>query len=95
MYNRAIRRHHNRRTFNRTKYVLEKVMHDFDHCLDWTEQEKYERIAKKANNFTTCSCWMCMNERHNPWLKAKERLTMQERKFNEKFKYELKEITEK
>lgn len=33
-----------------------------------------------------CSCYMCGNPRHNPWQRADECLTMQERKSNEDFK---------
>lgn len=44
-----------------------------------------ERVAHmEANHGKLCSCNMCCNPRRNEWAKS-ERLTLQERKANEKF----------
>lgn len=40
------------------------------------------RALRMYNNMAICSCWMCCNDRHNPWIKGDEKLTMQERKAN-------------
>jgi len=46
------------------------------------EDEKYARI--QANHGKTCSCDMCCNPRHSKFHKGTGRLTLQERKANEK-----------
>ena len=48
------------------------------------------RAHKEANHGKLCSCEMCCNPRHSNWVKS-ERLTIQERKANEKFHDELKD----
>ncbi|MFW6219598.1 MAG: hypothetical protein ACOC33_02015 [bacterium] len=53
-------------------------------------QSRYE--SRLINNPKVCSCHMCRNPRRNDYLKEKERITIAERKFNEKFKTELLEI---
>lgn len=84
---RALRRHHHARVFQRT----------FKRLLSWEYESSpdIEAVADRArlrcNNFTTCSCPMCRNHRHNPWAKS-DRLTMQERKENSRFEYEMKEV---
>lgn len=50
------------------------------------EDEKKAHI--EANHGKLCSCQMCCNPRHSNWAKS-ERLTIQERKANEKFHDEL------
>lgn len=51
-------------------------------------------IKKLMNNLTSCSCPYCMNERRNKWLSGNSRLTMQERRANERYKYEVLSIRE-
>lgn len=46
------------------------------------EDEKIARI--KANHGKLCSCHMCRNPRHSRFFKGQQRLTLQERKANEK-----------
>ncbi len=45
-----------------------------------------------VNNPKRCSCYMCRNPRRNKYLKQKEKITIAERKFNEKFNSEIQEI---
>lgn len=52
------------------------------------------RIKRLVNNMTCCSCPYCMNERHNKWLSGFDRLTMQERRQVDKYKYEVLSIRE-
>lgn len=47
-----------------------------------TNDEKIAHI--KANHGKTCSCDMCCNPRHSGFNKGTGRLTLQERKANEK-----------
>ena len=49
-----------------------------------------KRAHKEANHGKLCSCNMCRNPRHNEWSK-RERLTIQERKADEKFSSEVEE----
>lgn len=53
------------------------------------EDEKQAHI--EANHGKRCSCHMCMNPRHNLYHKGESRLTIQERKSNEKFSSEVQE----
>lgn len=39
-----------------------------------------------------CSCHMCCNPRRNDYIKKKEKLTIAERKFEEKFQSEIEEL---
>jgi len=54
----------------------------------------HEIIMKLMNNFTNCSCPYCRNERTNKCLHGQDKLTMQERKANERYKYEILSIRE-
>lgn len=56
--------------------------------------ESREKVAKKeANHGKLCSCqaFSCGNPRHHLYSKASQRLTLQERKANEKFHDELED----
>ncbi len=53
------------------------------------EDEKRARI--EANHGKLCSCHMCRNPRHSGFNKGTGRLTLQERKADEKFSSEVKE----
>ena len=72
---RALRRHHRarllRREFNKQMY-----------SVGWPPDEEWAlwRARRLWNNPCNCSCSMCRNERRNPWTKAYDRLTMQEKK---------------
>lgn len=61
----------------RAKELGERFTHWYEH-----------RAHKEANHGKLCSCHMCRNPRHSNWAKT-ERLTIQERKANEKFYDEL------
>lgn len=50
----------------------------------------YQHMGEFRKNNTVCSCQMCCNPRHCGWNKIKE--TIQERRANERFKYQLSEI---
>jgi hypothetical protein len=53
------------------------------------EEEKRAHI--QANHGKRCSCDMCCNPRHSNYTKGPKRLTLQERKADEKLHDELKE----
>jgi hypothetical protein len=61
----------------------------FNYIKDPDEREELMAIAsyKRRNTTKLCSCHMCANPRRGPW-KGKDKLTMQEKKFREKFKSE-------
>ena len=93
---RAMRRHHRDRMYRHVfrkfhaTYFYDSMYNAFGD--DWTAEEIHLHVSRHRDNIKACSCWMCMNERHNPFLSTKERLTMQERRENERFKYEMLEI---
>ncbi len=84
---RAMRRHHRLRMQIHTRNLL-LMQFSGPRDQEWIEKSIY----KMYDNFTTCSCWMCCNQRHNPFLSKEERLTMQERKANESFLTEIKDL---
>lgn len=48
-------------------------------------------VCKLANNMQVCSCYACGNPRRQAW-NTKERITMQEKRYLNKYRYELLEI---
>lgn len=84
---RALRRHHRARLIKRTKHILRNWYWDLDE--DWYDDASRLRY----NHFSYCSCPMCCNERQNPWIAGKEKLTMQERRADNRFHDQLKEMT--
>ena len=56
------------------------------------DAEMHAKIAFRTNTFTCCSCQMCRNERRSDWSSGSIKLTIQERKQNEKYKQKIKEI---
>lgn len=70
---RAFRRHHRQRMINRAYRKASQ--------WQWEDPKWMEVYAlKNHNNMAVCSCPMCCNPRHNPWLPRKESLTMQEQR---------------
>jgi len=55
---------------------------------------RHDIIMKLTNNYSICSCPYCRNERTNKCLHGQDKLTMQERKANERYKYEILSIRE-
>ena len=70
---RAERRHHKERM---KKRALSKLRN-----WHWNDTEFF----KFADNLTRCSCHMCCNERRNPWLPGREKMTIQERRAQDNF----------
>lgn len=80
MRSRAERRHHHERMKNRVKrFDWLKPKYWF-----WSEEDRQLHIKKMAETRHPCSCWMCGNPRHH----QKDKLTMQEKKFNEAMNYD-------
>jgi hypothetical protein len=65
-------KHHSGRVANNRKALAKRLYGQF-HPLN-------------KETFTSCSCWMCGNPRK--FMKGREKITMQERKENEKEKYD-------
>jgi hypothetical protein len=80
---RGIRRDHRDRLKKKRKYYWSRYLTNvFVPPLTKKQLSKLVDTPKGCNN----SC--CMNKRRNKWNKAKEKLTIQERKFLESFKTE-------
>ena len=60
------------------------------------KRKELEEEGSRAyrNSTKTCSCYMCRNPRRNSWAPKKERITIQERKQNERDKFDLDDILE-
>ena len=82
---RAIRRRELSIRYKRTKRL---------HSVRYSDKIEHVTIMKLLNNYSICSCPYCRNERTNKCLKCSDRLTIQERKQNEKYKYEVLSIRE-
>jgi len=80
MKTRAERRHHHQRMINRVKdffWLKSKHYHG-------SEEERQKHIKQMAENRHPCSCHMCCNPRHSGLHSGEEKLTMQERKAQQK-----------
>lgn len=53
--------------------------------------EDEKKAHKEANHGKLCSCHMCRNPRHSKFYRGLNRLTIQERKADEKFSSEVQE----
>jgi len=87
-YSRSLRRHHNDRIH---KHAL-KVVHQ---SMNWSLKNSMMSYAdflysvvRIRNNLKACSCWMC----GNPRRKFRDNLTMQEKRENVRYKYEVQEV---
>ena len=97
---RAIRRHHEKRIKDRARWILTHVYGDIPvkeisigYSGQWGEMEIDDfnnRLIKRYNNFTNCSCWMCGNPRQT--LIDESPLTMAERKAVDRFQCEMDEL---
>lgn len=85
---RALRRHHRARMQRRAH----KMMQEWGWFSNFSSEEETHRyISRYRDNMAICSCYACRNQRHNPWAST-ERLTMQERKENLRFSYDMLEV---
>lgn len=90
---RALRRHHRARMFSRAlKKHSEWWYEDPEGMSDADAAWILWRARRTHSNMQACSCSACCNERRNPWLTKRERLTIQEKKELERYQYELKEL---
>lgn len=81
MRSRAERRHHHNR-------MVHKIKDYSYYYYGWSSEEEMLLHQKKtAENRKPCSCHMCRNPRHSGFHKGKEKLTMQEKRFEEYEKY--------
>ena len=81
---RALRRHHRARMLARAYRIFTtKWFDDHENAL-W-------RAHRSHSNMKICSCCMCQTQRKNPWTKGKEKLTLQERLWYNRFTEELEE----
>lgn len=80
MRNRAFRRHQaDRHMWRRLKEDRNQHYRDLS-CPCWGDKKAMARFKEQPK---LNQCWCCSSQRYNPWLKTKERLTMQERRFHE------------
>ena len=87
---RAVRRSHRARLIK--KYMYYEKIRWWSHWEDETEEILRERARYHLNDISKCSCPMCGNPRNNGWSSGKECFTMQERKANAQYQYELQEV---
>jgi len=83
---RAIRRHHRARMIKR---ALHYWVVDFYNDSEPNNPTMLNRAARFHNHLAVCSCDGCGNQRRNKWLPKSEKETMQERRADYKYKYEL------
>lgn len=82
---RALRRHHKNRLLIRAKAII-KLTFRFDIDDNWINY----RAVRLCDNMKNCSCSMCCSPRSKgSFEKGKWKLTMQERKADEDFNYQL------
>ena len=74
---RAQRRKAEAKKLRKALLVADKIFRLSDDMSDW----KLQWARKHANNLKACSCWMCCSPRENG------KLTMQERRVNQREKY--------
>ena len=87
---RAIRRHHHNRMVKRAMRI---PYLQFDYTHNYCDYDEWRLRARRiCNHMAQCSCSMCGNQRRNTWLPKDEQGTMQERKANDQYKYELEEM---
>lgn len=77
--NRAIRRHHRERLNKRTRYIVTQVWY-WNHESE--DQVQYRVNKLRDNMCTNRYCQCCGNPRNKKrsWLKANQRLTLQEQR---------------
>jgi hypothetical protein len=69
---RSERRHHRDRIKQRVKTFRDLAWNRNDESFN-------ERVVRRIDTRKPCSCYVCCNDRRNPFLKC-EKLTMQERR---------------
>lgn len=82
---RALRRHHRMRMIKRAMRKFREWSWNYDE--EWVKRSALQSHSHMA----VCSCNMCCNERRNPWLTKKEKLTFQERRNLLTFEEEIEE----
>ena len=88
-FSRAQRRHDRARMYQRAKRYQRLWWYAYP-------EEDSDRLhvvcMQLRDNLKICSCQMCRNPRNSWWTVGAERLTMQERREEERFEYELQEV---
>lgn len=87
-FNRAQRRADRARMYKKAR-ALQEMWWSYS---DYSEEVIHKLSCRLRDNMKICSCQMCRNPRHSWWTNGKERFTMQERKANEAFKDEMREL---
>jgi hypothetical protein len=87
-FNRAVRRHHRYRLRNNRKWYYTHYGLSI-YNIDYIETAR----SFYVNTPKACSCWMCGNSRRQSW-KLKEKLTIQELRYNLNYKYNIENINE-
>lgn len=86
---RALRRHHRARMQKRAKIIYKDWL---TACEHWSDNQLKRWVGRLRDNLKICSCSMCGNPRRSGWLNKQDAGTMQERKEDERFKYEMLEV---
>jgi len=69
------------------------VAYNWPWVSHWGDHEEWIKSTLGCYRKTRvpCSCYMCMNSRHNPWLKEKDRIPIKERRQLQAMEYQLEE----
>lgn len=90
---RALRRHHRARMQRRAAKMLHQWWYSSTPRFGSVSDEWFQKnVRRHRDNMAICSCSMCANPRHSSWGGRTASLTMQERKEDERFVYELEEL---
>ena len=91
------RRNQKAKFYRRTyKYMYDEIRLD-PWARDWYNNDVQlflDRVSRNHKNRARCSCSMCGNPRRQCWSRGPYRLTIQEQKFLDIEKYEMKELYE-
>lgn len=99
-HKRSLRRYHRARKQQHARKVMhgwfETLLNGYFSRYGWhgpamSKEEFHARVSKHRDNLAICSCSGCCSPRRNPWLRNKEKLTLQERRNLDMFEDDMEE----
>lgn len=92
---RAWRRAQRARMLNRAKN-MDWIRWWYDPDMEYGSEQYHEDLHQRASRWCDilrpCSCYMCGNQRHNDWQPRREMMTMAERKAEDDFIDQMKDV---
>lgn len=92
MSQRAIRRHHRERLNKRTRYIFTKIQYWRN---PWSEEDLVYHVNRHRDNMQInghCQCCANVRNKKRSWLKARQRLTLQEIRESDRYSDDLLEL---